>query len=291
VKRYSDSGMKLYFRTGAATCSPDIYDYFKGKKVLYAAGLKANNRLYEEIDHLMGMPVGRPSAKPKVFYHDFPCRAGSWDRSRRAAGRVERHRGELFPRIGSIVTNLSRVAKKAVRFYNYNKRGSCENRIKEGKYALAWTGLPCAGSSSEKVRLALFVLAYNLGNFLRRFALPPEVSRWSLSSVQLKPIKIGAKVIGHSRRTVFQMAEVAVPGALFAGVLARIRSRPSLPPEAAETKGQAHIKHTSGDQASSNMAESEVLHATVGRSIIDKGDSRLRMRECCISLSCGMVGY
>ncbi len=139
----------------------------------------------------MGMPVGRPSARPKVFYHDFPYRAGSWDRSRRAVGRVERHRGELFPRIGSIVTNLSRVAKKAVRFYN--KRGSCENRIKEGKYALAWTGL-CAGSSSEKVRLALFVLAYNLGNFLRRFALPPQgIPLVAFQRVQLKAIETGPR--------------------------------------------------------------------------------------------------
>jgi len=74
------------------------------------------------------------------------------------------------------------------------------------------------------VRLALFVLAYNIGNFLRRFALPGEVSHWSLSGVQLKLSKIGAKVISDARRTVFQMAEVAVPGAPFTKILARIRS-------------------------------------------------------------------
>ncbi|MDI6832182.1 MAG: transposase, partial [Actinomycetota bacterium] len=70
----------------------------------------------------------------------------------------------------------------------------------------------------------LFVLAYNLGNFLRRFALPAKISHWSLSSVQLKLIKIGAKIINHSKRTVFQMAEVAISGELFAEVLVRIRS-------------------------------------------------------------------
>lgn len=72
------------------------------------------------------------------------------------------------------------------------------------------------------MRLALFILAYNLGNFLRRFALPREVSSWSLRSIQLKLIKIGAKVIYHSRRTVFQLAEVAVSEALFAKILSRI---------------------------------------------------------------------
>ena len=79
------------------------------------------------------------------------------------------------------------------------------------------------------MRLALFILAYNLGNFLRRFALPSNVSHWSLSSVQLKLIKIGARIVGHARRTVFQMAEVAVSGELFAEVLARIRELAAVP--------------------------------------------------------------
>ena len=200
-----------------------MYEYLEREEILHAIRIKANNRLYEEIDHLMGRPVGRPSAKPKVLYHDFSYRAGSWDRARRVIAKVEWHQGELFPRIGFILTNLSRAVKNVVRFYN--KRGLCEqHNIKEGKYTLAWTRLSCTRFSSNRVRLALFVLAYNMGNFLRRLALPGEVSHWSLSSVQLKLLKIGAKVISHARRTVFQMAEVAVPGALFAKIIARIRS-------------------------------------------------------------------
>ena len=88
--------------------------------------------------------------------------------------------------------------------------------------ALTWTRLSCSRFSSNRVRLALFVLAYNLGNFMRRFALPSEVSHWSLTSIQLKLIKIGAKIISHSRMTIFQMAEVAVPEKLFLSMLSRI---------------------------------------------------------------------
>jgi hypothetical protein len=113
-------------------------------------------------------------------------------------------------------------AKNVVRFYN--KRGLCEQHITEGKGALSWTRLSCTRYACNQVRLALFILAYNLGNFLRRLALPREVSHWSLRSVQLKLIKIGARIVSHARRTVFQMAEVAVPGELFAMLLARIRS-------------------------------------------------------------------
>jgi hypothetical protein len=105
-----------------------------------------------------------------------------------------------------------------------NKRGLCEQYIKEGKRTLTWTRF-----SSNQVRLALFVLAYNMGNFMRRFALPSEVSHWSLSSIQLKLVKIGAKVVSHSRRTIFQMAEVAVSEALFAALLERIRCMAGAP--------------------------------------------------------------
>jgi len=222
VDRYADTGKKLYFRADAAFASPDVYEYLEEEGILYAIRIKANNNLYREIEHLLTRPVGRPPRKPRVFYHSFSYRAASWDRSRRIVAKVEWHAGELFPRVGFIVTNLQRKPSNVVRFYN--GRGRCEQWIKEGKYALTWTRLSCTRFSSNQVRLALFVLAYNLGNFLRRFALPKQVSHWSLRSIQLKLIKIGARVISHSRRTIFQCAEVSVSAALFSDLLGRIGS-------------------------------------------------------------------
>ena len=58
---------------------------------------------------------------------------------RRVVAEVEWHMGELFPRVGFIITNLNAKAKNVVRFYN--KRGLCEHYIKEGKYDLTWTRL------------------------------------------------------------------------------------------------------------------------------------------------------
>ena len=72
---------------------------------------------------------------------------------------------------------------------------------------------------------------YNLGNFLRRLALPKSVKKWSLRTLREKLIKIGAKVVRHSRYVVFQMAEVAVPGTLLRKILTRIaqlRASPEL---------------------------------------------------------------
>lgn len=227
VDRYKGTNKKLYFRGDAAFAQPAVYEYLEDEGILYAVRIPANDVLYEEIDHLMTRPVGRPPKKPRIFFHDFSYRAKSWNKSRRIVAKLEWHAGELFPRIGFIVTNLQRKPGNVVRFYN--KRGVAEGWIKEGKHALTWTRLSCTRFASNQVRLALFVLAYNLGNFLRRFALPREVFYWSLRSVQLKLIKIGAKVVSHSRRTVFQCAEVAVSERLFADLLELIRCLGAVP--------------------------------------------------------------
>ncbi|UCE50424.1 MAG: transposase [Phycisphaerales bacterium] len=83
--------------------------------------------------------------------------------------------------------------------------------------------LICSASKAfNRVCLQLFALAYNLGNFLRRLALPKSVKKWSPRTMREKLIKIGAKVVRHSRHVVFKMAEVAVPSALLREVLDRV---------------------------------------------------------------------
>jgi hypothetical protein len=134
--------------------------------------------------------------------------------------------GGQYPRVGFIVTNLRRSARRVVAFYN--ARGTAEQWIKEGKHAIKWTRLPCATFRANAVRLQLHALAYNLANFLRTPALRGEVARWSLMSLREKVVKIGAKVIAHGRYAIFQMAEVAVPREQFGRILDRIR-RPRPP--------------------------------------------------------------
>ena len=94
--------------------------------------------------------------------------------------------------------------------------------IKVGKYGVNWPRLSCHRFAANQVRLALLVLACNLGNFLRRVALPAGIQHWSLHSIQTKLIKIGTKVVFHARRIIFQMAEVAVPQQLLSQILHRI---------------------------------------------------------------------
>ena len=117
----------------------------------------------------------------------------------------------------SHVTNMTRPAERVVAFYN--KRGTCEQWIKEGKGAIKWTRLSCCSFAANAVRLQLHALAYNLANFMRTLALPEAIKQWSLTSLREKLVKIGAKVVHHGRYVIFQMAEVAVPKELFQEIL------------------------------------------------------------------------
>jgi len=228
IGRHRDLDIRRFFRGDAAFARPELYEYLETEGYLYAIRLPSNAVLQREIEHLLTHPVGRPPNKPVVWYHDFLYQAGSWDRSRRVVAKIEWHKGELLPRVGFVVTNLRRPSWRVVKFYN--GRGTAEQWIREGKNAVKWTRLSCHDFVDNLVRLQLFALAYNLGNFLRRLALPRSVKHWSLTTLREKLIKIGAKVVAHSRYVIFQMAEVAVPRWLFRSILERIRRlRPQEP--------------------------------------------------------------
>ena len=220
VARYRATTTRRYFRGDAAFALPDLYEFLEDENYLYAIRLKANANLQQRIAHRLTRPVGRPPHYVQRFYDSFFYQAASWSKARRVVAKVEWHPGELYPRIGFIVTNLSRPANRVVKFYN--QRGTAEQWIKEGKNAIKWTRLSCRSMQANAARLQLHALAYNLANFLRTLALPPELERWSLTTIREKLIKIGGKVVAHARYTTFQMAEVAVPRVLFNRVLQMI---------------------------------------------------------------------
>ena len=217
VARYQDKVSRIYFRADAAFAMPGVYEFLEAERIKYAIRLPTNKVLQERISYLLNRPVGRPSNEVRRYHASFSYQAATWDKPRRVIAKVEWHPGELYPRAGFIVTNMSRPAENVVAFYN--KRGTCEQWIKEGKGAIKWTRLSCRTFAANAVRLQLHALAYNLGNFLRTLATPEPIRDWSMTSLKEKLIKIGAKVVSHGRYIAFQMAEVAIPRGLFADIL------------------------------------------------------------------------
>jgi Transposase DDE domain group 1 len=231
VERYQGKVSRIYFRADAGFANPDVYEFLEAERIKNAIRLPANRILQESISHLLTRPIGRPPNEVRRSYANFTYQAASWTKSRRVVAKVEWHPGELYPRVGFVVTNMARSAENVVAFYN--KRGTCEQWIKEGKGAIKWTRLSCRSFAANAVRLQLHTLAYNLGNFLRTLATPEPIKDWSLTSLKEKLIKIGAKIVSHGRYVAFQMAEVAISRNLFAEILrliAELRPRPNAAP-------------------------------------------------------------
>src|SRR5438270_9558531 len=162
VARYRGTVKQCCFRGDAAFANPEIYEFLEAESIGYAIRLPANRVLQDKIGHLLKRPVGRPPQEVRRYYSSFRYQAGSWNKPRRVVAKVEWHPGELYPRVGFIVTNLARPAERVVAFYN--QRGTAEQCIKEGKGAIKWTRLSCHSFAANAVRLQLHALAYNLGN-------------------------------------------------------------------------------------------------------------------------------
>jgi len=187
IERQQKLGNEIAFRADAAFAKPEIYEALEQRSVTYAIRIPSNDSLERDIAELLTRPVGRPSIKPLVEYKSFLYQAASWKKARRVVAKVEHHQGELFPRVGFIVTSLSLPSRAVVRFYN--KRGTAEQWIKEGKQAVKMTRLSCHRFRSNEVRLWLSLIAYNLGNLWRRLVLPKRIEHWSLTSLQQRLVK------------------------------------------------------------------------------------------------------
>jgi hypothetical protein len=225
IERQQRQGKEVVFRADAAFAKPELYEALEERDVKYAIRLPSNDNLERYVVELLTRPVGRPSYKPVVRYKSFLYQAASWTRARRVVAKVEFHFGELFPRVGFIVTNLAADQRAVVRFYN--KRGTAEQWIKEGKQAVKLTRLSCHRFRANEVRLWLSLIAYNLGNLCRRLVLPMRVATWSLTSLQQRLVKTGGRLIKHARYYWLLLAESHLTRRLFAGMLRKIAALPS----------------------------------------------------------------
>ena len=192
IERQQRMGKEVAFRADAAFAKPEIYEALEERGVKYAIRIPSKNNLERDIAELLPRPGGRPSKKPLVEYQGFLYQAAGWKTARRMVAKVEHHPGELFPRVGFIVTNLTLPSRAVLRFYN--KRGTAEQWIKEGKQAVKMTRLSCHRFRSNEVRLWLTIIAYNLGNLWRRLALPQRIGNWSLTSLQQRLVKTGGRL-------------------------------------------------------------------------------------------------
>jgi hypothetical protein len=159
-----------------------------------------------------------------VRYKGFHYQAASWKTARRVVAKAEFNFGELFPRVRFIVTNLETDSRAVVRFYN--KRGTAEQWIKEGKQAVKMTRLSCHRFRPNEIRLWLSMIAYNLGNLWRRLVLPKRIENWTLTSLQQRLVKTGGRLVKQARYYWLLLAESHLTRRLFGSMVRRIALLP-----------------------------------------------------------------
>ena len=81
----------------------------------------------------------------------------------------------------------------------------------------------------DEVRLLLGVIAYNLGNLLRRLVLPVSIQNWSLTSLQQRLFKTGGRLIRHARYFTLHLAESYLTRLLFRQIHTRIQRLDAVP--------------------------------------------------------------
>ncbi|MGA7579054.1 MAG: transposase [Desulfobaccales bacterium] len=97
---------------------PEIYEYCEEQRITHFIRLPANGNLMSLIGPHLNRPVGRPPKSGiQVRIVDLHYQAKSWARPRRVVAKIEWHRGELFSRIGFVVTNSRLPAAKVTRVY------------------------------------------------------------------------------------------------------------------------------------------------------------------------------
>ena len=156
LSRYGATGVRRYFRADAFA-KPDIYEYLEERHVLYAI----RNEVLQRDRCSGGLWAGRRSVQ--WSYDDFWYRAGSWDRARRVVAKVEWHRGELFPRVGFIVTSMTAGPEEW-----------CDSTMVEGQ--------PSSGSRRASAELDSAVVPSVRGQPGASVSVRPGVQPWELPS-------------------------------------------------------------------------------------------------------------
>jgi len=199
VERYRGWFKLFWLRGDAAFANPETYEYCEENRITYFIRLPGNAILMRLLEPYLNRPVGRPPKNGiQVKVVDLQYQAKSWHKPRRVVAKIEWHRGELFPRIGFVVTNSRVPAGKAVKVYN--GRAEIENRIKEGKNTLRWDKTSCQRFEANHARLKMGVLAYNLLHMIRQFYVWGEEVKRSMDWLIKRLIKVGARVSYHARR-------------------------------------------------------------------------------------------
>lgn len=196
----------LFLRGDSGFAVPALYKHLETNSTSYVIRLKANSILYKLSSHMdeeIRELTRHKEFDHAVYYDEFEYQADSWDYPRRVVVKAEKPKGQLIPWYSFIVTNMDLPAKQIVMLYN--NRGHMENFIKECKSGFNFRKCSSNRFITNRNRLQVSVLAYNLFNWFRRLALSTNMRRFQIGTIRTKLIKTAAKLVKGARYLTFKL--------------------------------------------------------------------------------------
>jgi hypothetical protein len=214
-------GYTITLRGDSGMGNPHLYEQCEDWGVEYHIRLKKNAILASKAEELL--PLASFDKRTKLArYASFQYAADSWNKERIVHVKQIYHPDQLLPDYYFVVTSDSQMTAEEV-FNFYEDRGTAENFIKEGKLDCGFTRLSCSNFWANAFRLQVATLAYNVHNCFRDAILPTELKPYYLSTIRSKLIKVGCRIIYHSRQIICQFGKSFKIKKLFKQILINLK--------------------------------------------------------------------
>ena len=215
--------VKITMRGDSGFCRWKMMRWCDRQGVRYILGLAKNDVLLRKADSWVQQAKEAFAAthEKQRLFGEIRYAAETWDQPRRVIVKAE-HLAE-GPNTRFVVTNLSGDPQE---LYDrvYCARGEMENRIKEQQLGLFADRTSCHRFLANQFRLLLSAAAYVLVETLRRLGLKgTDLAEAQVTTIRLKLLKIGARVVTSVRRIVLHLAGGYPLKALFAEIALRLR--------------------------------------------------------------------
>ncbi|WP_040203110.1 IS1380 family transposase [Neobacillus jeddahensis] len=213
----------LFVRGDSGFAVPALYELCEKESVYYVIRLKSNAQLQQiaEEYHPSSTPID--ITKAEYLFEETIYQAKSWSKPRKVIIQSVRPAGELFFNHSFFVTNLEVAFSPKNIVRAYQKRGTMENYIKEAKNGFRLDKMNSHSFQVNEVRMMLSLLAYNLTNWLRTLAFPPEQKNMQIETIRTRIIKVASKLVKSGRSLYFKLSSSFVYQEFFWNVLCRIQ--------------------------------------------------------------------
>jgi hypothetical protein len=214
----------LFVRGDSGFAVPALYELCEKESVYYVIRLKSNAQLQQIAEEYHPISISSDVTKTEIYFEETIYQAKSWSKPRKVIIQSVRPAGELFFIHSFFVTNLEVAFSPKDIVRSYQKRGTMENYIKEAKNGFRLDQMNSHSFQVNEVRMMLSLLAYNLTNWLRTLAFPPEQKNMQIDTIRTRIIKVASKLVKSGRSLYFKLSSSFVYQEFFWKVLSRIQN-------------------------------------------------------------------